>query len=59
MLAAVLGIASLVNAGLLCVKTVRNGGKAGKKIRQYIWALLGVAYAVFIVGMQLFDFWHL
>ncbi|MBR3081524.1 MAG: beta-lactamase family protein [Clostridiales bacterium] len=58
-LAAVLGIASLVNAGLLCVKTVRNGSKAGKKIRQYVWTMLGAIYAVFIVYMQLFDFWHL
>ena len=58
-LAAVLGIASLVNAGLLCAKTVRNGSKAGKKIRQYVWTMLGAIYAVFIVYMQLFDFWHL
>ena len=57
LLASLLGILSLVNGILLCKKTIKSSNKAGKKIKQYAWALLGVAYAVFISCMQLYNFW--
>ena len=59
LLAALLGIISLINCGALCVMTVRNDVKWKKTLRQYVWALLGAAYAAFIIGMQLFNFWTL
>lgn len=59
LLAAILGILSLVNGFLLCVRTLKSNAKAKTKIKQYVWALLGAAYAAFIIGMQLFNFWTL
>ena len=58
-LAAVIGIVSLVNGSALLTDTFRNKNKTGTKAKQIIWALLGFAYTAFITGMQLYDFWHL
>ena len=59
LLAALLGIISMINCSALCAMTVRNDVKWKKTLRQYVWALLGAAYAAFIIGMQLFNFWTL
>ncbi len=58
-LAAVLALGSLVNGGLLCYNTVRSGARARAKAGRFIWAALGVAYAAFIVVMQLYNYWNL
>ncbi len=58
-LAAVLAFISLANGGILCYNTVKNNVKTLTKIKQYIWSALCIAYAVFIVVMQLYCFWKL
>lgn len=58
-LAAVLGICSLANGCALCYNTVKGDVRIRTKIKQYIWAALCIAHAVFIVVMQLYCFWKL
>ena len=58
-LAALLGLASLVNGGLLCYNTISADVKKRAKAKRFIWAALGIAYAAFIVVMQLYNFWNL
>ena len=58
-LAAILGLASLVNGGLLCYNTIKSDAKARAKVKRFIWAALAAAYAAFIVVMQLYNFWDL
>ncbi len=58
-LAAILGLASLVNGGRLCYNTVKSDAKTRTKVKRSIWATLGIAYAAFIVIMQLYNFWNL
>lgn len=50
-LAAVLALVSLANGGLLCYN------KEQRSVRSFIWAALCLAYAAFIVWMQLYCFW--
>lgn len=50
-LAAVLALISLANGGLLCYNKSQRG------VRSFIWAALCIAYAAFIVWMQLYCFW--
>ncbi|MBO5501716.1 MAG: hypothetical protein J6A48_06805, partial [Clostridia bacterium] len=56
-LAAVLAALSLANGGLLCYHTLKSGARTRTKIKQYLWAVLCVAYAAFIMWMQLYCFW--
>ena len=58
-LAALLGLASLANGGLLCYNTVRSDARARAKVKRFIWAALCIAYAAFIVVMQLYNFRNL
>ncbi|MBQ8011772.1 MAG: beta-lactamase family protein [Oscillospiraceae bacterium] len=58
-LAAVLGMVSLANSSILCYNTVKSDVKIHAKIKQYLWAALSAAYAVFIIAMQLYCFWKL
>ena len=58
-LAAVLGVVSLANGCALCYNTIKGDVRTRTKIKQYIWAALCIAYAVFIVAMQLYCFWKL
>ncbi len=58
-LAAVLGVVSLANGGVLCYNTVKSDMKIRTKIKQYLWVGLSVAYAVFVITMQLYCFWKL
>ena len=58
-LAAIIAVFSLANGGLLCYNTVRADVKTRTKVKQFIWAALGIAYAVFIVTMQLYNFWSI
>ena len=58
-LAALLGLGSLVNGILLCYNTFWAGAKTRTKVKQYLWAALGAAYAAFIIVMQLYNFWNL
>lgn len=58
-LAALLALGSLANGGLLGYNTARSIAKARTKLKQSIWAALGVAYAAFIIVMQLYNFWNL
>lgn len=58
-LAASLALVSLANGGILCYNTVKSDVKTLTKIKQYIWSALCIAYAVFIVVMQLYCFWKL
>ena len=58
-LAAALALGSLVNGGLLCYNTIKSVAGTRAKVRQYLWAALGIAYAAFIVVMQLYNFWNL
>ncbi len=50
-LAALLALISLANGGLLCYNREQHG------VRSFIWAALSLAYAAFIVLMQLYCFW--
>ena len=58
-LALMLGIVSLANSALLAYNTHKSGVKGFKKIKQYIWAGLGDAYLIFILFMELYNFWAL
>lgn len=58
-LAALLAAVSPVLGITLCYETIAKDEKISIKIKQFIWALLGVAYTVFIIGMQLYCFWKL
>lgn len=58
-LAAALALLSLVNGILLCYNTIKANSKALTKMKRYIWAALGAAYAAFILVMQLYNFWNL
>ena len=54
-----LALLSLVNGILLCYNTIKANSKALTKVKRYIWAALGAAYAAFILVMQLYNFWNL
>lgn len=58
-LAAVLGMVSLANGSVLCYNTVKSNVRIHSKIKQYLWATLSAAYAMFIIAMQLYCFWKL
>ena len=58
-LAALLGLISLANGGLLCYNTIKSGATARAKVKPFAWAALCIAYAAFIVVMQLYNFWSL
>lgn len=58
-LAAVLALISLANGGFLCYNTIRADVRTSTKVKQLIWSLLGIAYTVFIITMQLYNFWNL
>ena len=59
-LAAALGTFSLANGGILCYNTIKaDSVKAGTKIKQFVWAGLGIAYFVFIIMFQFYNFWNL
>lgn len=58
-LAAVLALISLANGGVLCYNTIRADVRTSTKVKQLIWSLLGIAYTVFIITMQLYNFWNL
>ncbi len=58
-LAAALGLGSLVNGAWLCYNTLKSDARAGTKLKQYLWAALSAAYAAFILVMQLYNFWSL
>lgn len=58
-LAAIIAVISLANGSVLCYNTIKSDVKTGTKVKQFIWAALGIAYAVFIVMMQLYCFWKL
>jgi len=55
-LAAILGIISPANGGVLCYNTIKSDVRTRTKVKQYVWAALCVAYFVFIIGMQLYCF---
>ena len=56
-LASVLAVISLANSGMLCLNTVMSDVKTRTKIKQYTWAVICLAYFVFIIGMQMYCFW--
>ena len=58
-LAAVVALVSLANSGILCYHTIKSDVRTRTKIKQYVWAALGIAYVAFIIGMQLYRFWTL
>ena len=58
-LAKLLAYGSFVNGGVLCYNTVTGKLKMSTRIKQYLWAALCVAYAVFIIVMQLDCSWKL
>lgn len=58
-LAALLGLGSLVNGTLLCYNTIKSGAGTRTNAKPYIWAALCAAYATFIAVMQLYNFWNL
>lgn len=58
-LAMLLGIISVANGGCLRYNTIKSNIRTRTKIKQYIWVILCMAYAVFIVAMQLYCFWKL
>ena len=58
-LAAALGLGSLVNGALLCYNAIKSDARPCTKLKQYLWAALCVAYAAFILFMQLYNFWDL
>ena len=52
-------VISLANGGVLSYNTIKSDVKTGTKVKQFIWAALGIVYVVFIVMMQLYCFWKL
>ena len=58
-LAAIIAVISLANGGVLSYNTIKSDVKTGTKVKQFIWAALGIVYVVFIVMMQLYCFWKL
>lgn len=58
-LAAIVALISLANGVMLGYNVFKRDGKAAAKIRQYLWAMLGVACAAFIIELQLYNFWNL
>ncbi len=59
-MAMIIGLASLANGGILCYNTIKaDDMKTGTKVKQFIWAGLGIAYFVFIIMFQLYQFWTL
>ncbi len=59
-MAGVLGIVSLVNAICLGYNTIKAKDiTRGKCIKQYLWAISGIYYFVFILVFQLYNFWNL
>ena len=58
-LAAILGIYSLANGGVLCYNTIKGDENTRTKVKQYIWAALCIVYTIFIVVMQVYCFWKL
>lgn len=58
-LAALVALLSLANGVLLGYNVFKGNGKAAAKIRQYLWAMLGLACAAFIIELQLYNFWNL
>lgn len=58
-LAAALGLGSFANGALLCYNTIKSDARTRTKLKQYLWAALCVAYAAFILVMQLYNFWNL
>jgi hypothetical protein len=53
------GLGSLVNGAWLCYNTIKSDARPCTKLKQYLWAALCVAYAAFILVMQLYNFWNL
>lgn len=58
-LAALVALISLANGVTLGYNVFKREGKAAAKIRQYLWAMLGLACAAFIIELQLYNFWNL
>ena len=59
-MACLLGVVSLVNAGLLIRNTICDHEIMKKTAaKQYIWAGLAVMYCVIIIWFQLYDFVHI
>jgi CubicO group peptidase (beta-lactamase class C family) len=58
-LAGALALASVNISGLLAYKTSKSKDVAAKKIRNWIWVILTIAYPVFIWVMELHCFWKL
>lgn len=58
-LAGALGLGALVNGALLCYNTIKSNVRLRTKLKQYSWAVLSIAYAAFILVMQLYNFWSL
>lgn len=56
-LALVLAVISLANSGMLCLNTIKSDVKTLTRIKQYTWAVLCLAYFIFIMGMQIYCFW--
>lgn len=56
-LAAILGIVSLANGGILWYNTKKRDVRSATKIKLHIWAFLSLAYIAFIFEMQLYCFW--
>lgn len=55
-LAAVLGLVSLANCGLLCYNTIKEKANSRTAVKQLLWAALAAAYALFILVMQFYCF---
>ena len=56
----IISLISLANGGTLCYNTIKaDNVKTGTKVKQFIWAGLGIAYFVFIIMFQLYNFWNL
>ena len=47
---------SLVNSGILCCNTLRT---KYAKIRRFVWVVLCIAYPVFVIVFDLYNFWNL
>lgn len=58
-LAGALGLGALVNGALLSYNTIISDVRLCTKLRQHSWAVLSIAYAAFILVMQLYNFWSL
>jgi len=59
-MALITGLVSLANGGILCYNTIKaDDMKTGTKIKQFIWSGLGIAYFIFIIMFQLYNFWNL